>query len=200
MARRLLRGTGALLVAAMLLPAGCTARQPVRSATTGSTHMPTTAASAQPAIGQGDGVFSVIGAQAQEIAAVVAFLDAYNAGRLQSALARFAADAVVSDCDYRKVEDMDFHGRTEISGWLRARMADHDHLMVGRIYNENPEQPVGVVGVEYQRRTSDTLRALGFASGIRPKVATKVVFTADGRIQRFANGPFGGSSEVCRPI
>jgi hypothetical protein len=175
MARRLLRGTGALLVAAMLLSAGCTARQPVRSATTGSTHMPTTAASAQPAVGQGDRVFSVIGAQAQEI-------------------------AVVSDCDYRKVEDVDFHGRIEITGWLRARMADHDHLMVGRIYDENPEQPVGVVGVEYQRRTSDTLRALGFASGIRPKVATKVVFTPDGHFQRFANGPFGGPSEVCRPI
>jgi hypothetical protein len=157
------------------------------------------AASASTATGQRRRVFSVTSVQAQQIAVVVAFLDAYNAGQVHAALVLFAPDAVVSDCDYRQVENLDFHGRAEIAGWLRARMADHDHLTAARIYNENPDQLVGVVGIEYGRRTSDTLRTLGFATGIMPSIATKVVFTADGHIQRFANGPFGGPAELCRP-
>jgi hypothetical protein len=197
MVQRRLRGPSVLV--ALLLAAGCTTREPIRPATTGSTRASSMAASAATTTRQQSGVFSLSAAQARQVAVVVAFLDAYDAGRLSAALAAFAPDAVVSDCDYRAVENVNFHGRGEIAGWLRARMADHDRLIVARIYDENPEQPVGVVGVEYQRRTSDTLRALGFAAGIRPKGATKVVFTADDRIQRFANGPFGGSAELCQP-
>ncbi|HZD70600.1 MAG TPA: hypothetical protein VFA45_17400 [Actinomycetes bacterium] len=143
--------------------------------------------------------FSVTGAQAQQIAVVVAFLDADDAGQLQAALSSFATNAIVSDCDYRAAKDSDFHGRAEIAGWLRARMADHDHLTPAHLFNNNPDQPVGVIGIQYQRRTSDTLRSLGFPTGIRPNIATKVIFTADDHIQSFANGPFGGPSEPCRP-
>ena len=70
------------------------------------------------------------------------------------------------------------------------------------VRNENPDPSTGahVVAVAYARRTSDTLRALGFPNGINPQAATKVVFTAtDDRIRAFANGPFGGPSELCRP-
>jgi len=75
-------------------------------------------------------------------------------------------------------------------------------LVLESVRNENPDPSTGahVVAVAYARRTSDTLRALGFPNGINPQAATKVVFTAtDDRIRAFANGPFGGPSELCRP-
>ena len=73
-------------------------------------------------------------------------------------------------------------------------------LVLGRIYNENPDMPVGVVAIEFAQRTSLTLRRLGFASGIVPKVATKVLFTSGSiRIRAFSLGPVGGSPDVCRP-
>lgn len=199
MTRRLLRGTNLLLMATTLLLAGCTTPKPAPPTTTASTPAPTITTSASAASRQGQGIFSVTGAQAQQIAVVVAFLDAYNAGQLQAALSAFAANAVVSDCDYRAAKNSDFHGRAEIAGWLRARIADHDHLTPAHLDNNNPDQPVGVIGIQYQRRTSDTLRSLGFPTGIRPNLATKAIFTADDHIQSFANGPFGGPPEPCRP-
>lgn len=37
--------------------------------------------------------------------------------------------------------------------------------------------------VEYSRRTSNTLRALGFPHGIRPQLASKIVFTRLGWVR-----------------
>jgi hypothetical protein len=128
----------------------------------------------------------------------VAFLHAYNAGQADRALALFASAPAVSDCDYQAVRTVSFVGRSRVASWLRARIAGHDRLRLGRVWNENPDdQPV--VAVDYDRRTSDRLRALGFPNGIRPALATKVTFTAEHRILRFANGPYGGSDELCRP-
>ena len=196
MTRRLLTGTCLLLTGVLLFAAGCTARTPARPSPppTGSVAAPT--ASAAP---HDPGVFSLSAAQAREVAVVVEFLRACNAGQLEAALAMFAGNPGVSDCDYQAVEDVEFHGPAEVGRWLRQRIAEHDVLTVARIFNENPDQPVGGVGVEYQRRSSDTLRALGFPNGITPTLATKVVFSADDRIERFANGPFGGPAEACRP-
>lgn len=145
--------------------------------------------------------FSLNARQAREVQVVLQFIDAFNAGKLSEALALFSSDPVVSDCDYTAVEAVEFTGRREIARWLRQRFADRDRLEVSRVADENPAQPVGVVGVEYARRTSDTLRTLGFRSGIEPQLATKVVFTTRGPvlIRVFANGPVGGSPEFCRP-
>ncbi len=90
-------------------------------------------------------------------------------------------------------------GKDETTQWLRHQFADHDQLIIRSIDNENP---VGepVVGVAYTRRTNDTLRSLGFLTGIEPNLATKVIFTPTrDRITAFANGPYGGSSDLCRP-
>jgi hypothetical protein len=181
-----------LLVAAVLLVGGCTTPTAPRPGASPVTPAPTTPATTTE---QAPGVFSVSAAQAQEVAVVVPFLRASNAGRLRQALALLAADPNVSDCDYRAAEGVQFKGRAAVAGWLRQRSADHDRLQLARIFDQNPDQPVGVVGVEYQRRTSDTLRALGFRTGITPQT-TKVVFTADHRIQWFVSG---GSSGSCRP-
>lgn len=136
------------------------------------------------------------------VATVVAFLDAYNSGRVDAALALMAENAGISDCDYRAVRVITADGTEAVRQWLRDRAADHDQLMLESIANENPDAATGshVVAVSYARRTSDTLRALGLPNGIDPHLATKVVFTAtDDRIRTFANGPFGGDQNLCRP-
>lgn len=136
------------------------------------------------------------------VATLVAFLDAYNAGRVDAALALMTENAGVSDCDYRAAANISASGTHAIRQWLSARAADHDQLVLESIANENPEPSTGshVVAVTYARRTSDTLRALGFANGVVPRLATKVVFSASyDRIRMFANGPGGGAWDHCRP-
>jgi hypothetical protein len=146
--------------------------------------------------------FSLTRYQAEEVSALVRFLDAFNTRRLQDALATLHPSARIGDCDYRSVSAVNVQGRREIARWLRQRFADHDRLIASRIAAENPGQPEGVVLVEYARRTSDTLRALGFPNGIEPRAATKVVFTQaqPPRILAFGNGPGAGPPEpLCRP-
>jgi hypothetical protein len=136
------------------------------------------------------------------VATLVGFLDVYNAGRVDDALRFFVDEGSVSDCDYRNVSLITTTGRDATRKWLQDRAADHDQLVVRSIINENPEPSSGshVVAASFSRRTSDTLRSLGFPNGVEPRLTAKVVFTAtDDHIRAFANGPFGGSLEVCRP-
>jgi hypothetical protein len=136
------------------------------------------------------------------VATLVAFLDAYNGGRVDAALALMTEDSSISDCDYQAAGGVIADGTDAIRQWLRDRAADHDQLVLESILNENPEPSTGshVVAVSYAKRTSDALRALGFPNGVSPRFATKVVFsTSDDRIRTFANGPGGGASDLCRP-
>jgi hypothetical protein len=144
--------------------------------------------------------FSLGARQAREVSVTVQFIAAFNGRRLGQALDLLTPGINVSDCDYKNVRAVSFDGRHEVARWLRRRFADRDRLTLTRIFNENPAQPVGAIGVEYGRRTSNTLRALGFPAGIIPKVATKIIFTAQPvRIRVFANGPVGGDPNSCRP-
>ena len=142
---------------------------------------------------------------ATDAATVSAFLDAYNAGQRDRALGYLTDDADFSDCTYPTGNWVDNQGKEAVTAWVSARLADHDHLIVASIDDNNPMNAAHhVVGVTYVKRTSDTLRALGFADGMTPPLATKVILTADGQqIQRFANGPVGASRDfvdrVCRP-
>src|SRR5215467_8317620 len=120
--------------------------------------------------------FSLNGAQAGQVAAVVNLVRAYNGGRIDEALALLDEQVGISDCGYRKVRVVTFSGRSEAEGWLSQRVADHDRLQLQLILNLNPDQPVGVVGVVWALRSSDSLRSLGFAKGIRPQAGAKVVF------------------------
>jgi hypothetical protein len=140
-------------------------------------------------------------AQARGAATVVGFLDAYNAGRLEAALALMADRFVWSDCDYGKGSVVNGVGKESATAWLRERFADHDQLTLAGFYFGVPNE-VGMfaVAVSYQRRTSDTLRSLGFPDGITPLVATKAGVTKDGdRLLVFANGPSGGPQDPCHP-
>lgn len=145
--------------------------------------------------------FALNARQAEEVSVVVRFIDAFNQRRLRTALALLTPSVEVSDCDYGRVRSTAARGRRHVRIWLRQRFRDRDHVEVARIWNANPEQPSGVVGVDWARRTSNTLRSLGFPAGIKPQLGAKVTFmtTKPVRILRFANGPVGGSPESCRP-
>jgi hypothetical protein len=145
------------------------------------------------------GTYSLSARQARGVATVVNFLDAYNSQRHREALALLSRNVGVSDCDYRQERSVEFTGKAEVAAWLRSRFADRDRFVVRRIVNENPEQPTGVLAVEYARRTSKSLVALGFRRGIEPQLATKVGFTSGEppRISTFANGAVGGKWESC---
>jgi hypothetical protein len=147
----------------------------------------------------GPAVFSISGQQASEVVTVVHFAKAYNAGRVDDAMALMADDVGGSDCDYRHATPLSFTGRQQTQDWLRERAADHDRLDIREVYNLNPDQPIGVASVGWARRSSDTLRALRLGDGIVPQLGAKVVFDRSGRIRSFANGPEGGSASFCRP-
>ena len=143
--------------------------------------------------------FSLNGDQAGQVAAVVNLVEAYNGGRIEEALDLLDDRVNVSDCDYRKVRVVTFSGRSETESWLNHGVADHDKLQLQLILNLNPGEPVGVVGVVWALRSSDSLRSLGFAKGIRPQLGAKVVFDrTTNQITRFANGPYGGDQRSCR--
>lgn len=142
--------------------------------------------------------------QAQMVTTLTELIRAYNAGRLEDALALLDDNVGWSDCDFQNVSVVNFVGKTKVTDWLQRRFADHDFLEVATIQmasieNQEPTSK-NVIGVEYLYRTSDTLKILGFVNGIKPPLASKVVFTkSHDLILRFANGPYGASTELCRP-
>lgn len=151
---------------------------------------------------EANNTFSLTAQQAQEVTAFMEFIRAYNTGQLEEALALLDEHAGVSDCDYQAVKVILFRGKSQAAEWLRQRIADHDHLEVSGIYDENPDRSSGehVIEVEYARRTSTTLAKLGFVDGITPKLASKVIFAPEPTlIASFANGPYGGDPKLCRP-
>jgi len=131
--------------------------------------------------------FAVGADQARYVATVVTFVDAFNAGAVDAALALLADNVVGSDCDYGRQALITFQTKRDAETWLRGRVAEHDRMEIAEIVNENPEPSTGsrVVAVGWASRKSDLL-----PSAIVPRYAAKVVFTADGRrIIAFANGP-----------
>jgi hypothetical protein len=147
-------------------------------------------------------VVTVLVSDALRVALVEQFVDAFNRGDRERLLALLIDDASVSDCDYVAVADVEFRGRDQVSQWVTARIADHDHFTVERIENGNPDPSSAAIGVTFARRMSDSLRASGFPNGIRPKSSAKIRFAGGGdglRIEAFANGPGGGPSELCAP-
>jgi hypothetical protein len=142
------------------------------------------------------GVFSVSGAEATQVDLVVRFVTAFNAGDPDTALGLMVDDPGMSDCDFERHDVVDLQGKLQIRAWLRTRSADHDRMVIGRIFNMNPDSD-RAVGVEFSRRVSDTIVRLGAVGGVIPGLVAKVVFDAEGlRIATFANGPFGADPGV----
>lgn len=140
--------------------------------------------------------FSLTRLQAEEVAALVGFLHAYNRADLKAALSYFTTKRVsgqtaitATDCDYRRQKTQIYVFREGLVRWLKQRFADHDRLTLGRVYDENSAQPVAVVLVEYARRTSGTLKKLGYPKGIVPQIGQKLPFRFERGLPKF---PFFG--------
>jgi hypothetical protein len=147
-------------------------------------------------------VVTVLASDTPRVALAEQFIAAFNRGDRAAALALLVDEVSVSDCDYKAAADVEYRGRDQVSQWLTARIADHDHLTVERIENGNTDPSSAAIGVTFARRTSDSLRGSGFANGIKPKSSAKIRFVGSGddlRIETFANGPGGGPSELCAP-
>jgi hypothetical protein len=162
----------------------------------GCAPVPAPSAKAVPSATAPDPSFTVSGAPPASVAVVVRFVDAFNAAKLDEAAALFSDDANVSDCDFTTHTVVEAQGRDAIRAWLAARFADHDQLVIGSVFNRNPDSD-RAVGVEFAKRTSDTIARLGAPDGITPDVVAKVVLDASGeRIGAFANGPGGAGPGV----
>lgn len=151
----------------------------------------------------GYALVSLDGAHARAVASVVGLIDAYNAGDLDGTLARLADNPAWSDCDYRAGKAVAISRaapRAEFISFLRARFADHDRLELGHIEYSSPEDVnangIGL-GVWFTRRSSDTLRELGYASGIQGPQRTKIALSTEGLIvgASLTASPTG----TCRP-
>jgi ketosteroid isomerase-like protein len=121
-------------------------------------------------------------AQARATAVVVAFLDAYNAGDISGAAQLLEDDIVVSDCDYRTHQTLTISGKDQATAWLRAKALDHDKFVGLEDLAFGSPNSIGqfAVAVSYGQRTSDTLRSLGFAAGVKPKFAIKAALSPAG--------------------
>jgi hypothetical protein len=110
---------------------------------------------------------------------VRAFVDAYDAGRYDDAIA-YIDDRILfsGDCDYdgRKLYYISDH--ESATYWLRGRIADHDRIDIVRFIDlQDGEATIGVEIV----RSSDTIRARGYGAMVRPRVPLWVRFSPDGR-------------------
>jgi hypothetical protein len=147
--------------------------------------------------------FRVNAEEAAAISTVERFIHSLNGGDVNGAEALVAQDAGVSDCDYIHRTVVVFSGKSSVIEWLRARIADHDRLVVSSIFNEN-EVFTAVVGVEFANRSSDTLAHLGSRGGVVPPVVAKVVLTPDMSLVRGFNLAPGGAdpatiAKACSP-
>src|SRR5205814_4878282 len=79
--------------------------------------------------------FRVGAPQTRMVATLVAFLDAYNAGDVERALALMTDDVSISDCDYRALAVLSPRGQIAARQWLSDRAADHDQLILESVRN-----------------------------------------------------------------
>jgi hypothetical protein len=192
---RLLVRSCILLAAVVGLLAGCSttssALPPKTSPTATATgSIPTTSPFPQD-------LFVLTNARIRMIRNLVAFLDAYNGGRLSEALALLTDDVGWTDCDYQKQAVVNVRGKGNMIPYLKARFADHDLLAVATVSNLNSDPATNqAVAVDFSNRRSDTLKRLGFGPGIQIPLSVKFVFANGGRI---AGAAFAAGAGDCRP-
>jgi hypothetical protein len=143
-------------------------------------------------------IFTVTGPEADKVALVVRFVTAFNAARLDDASALLTDDAGISDCDYVTHTVVLAQGKTAVRTWLGQRFADHDQLVIADIFNMNPDPNSNRgAGVDFARRTSDTIARLGAPHGLVQDLGAKVVIDESGqKIRGFAMGPFGADPGI----
>jgi hypothetical protein len=135
--------------------------------------------------------------QERASATIEGFLEAYNGGQVEAASALLTEGGDITDCDFRQGRTVVVRGKEAVSAWLRERVADHDRIVLAGL--ALGRDGTETLALTYERRTSDTLQALGFPDGIQPGVAQVVVNKNGDRLAAFATGPYGGPQDTCRP-
>jgi hypothetical protein len=141
--------------------------------------------------------FHVDVGQAAAVSVLLDFLNAYNAGDLDTALQDLGPDPSYSDCDYSSQQVVEAHGLAQVTEELKRRFNDHSQIVWSQIGTDNPG--ADALSVTVTRVKSDTLTRLGFRDGVAPSLAALVTFTADHRIAGFGLASVGGSADACRP-
>ncbi len=172
----------------------------VGSSRPSSTSPPTSSQPAMSGVRPSTNAANVRVVQAAQLTHVKGFIAAYNAGDVRGALSHFSQAKPVgfSDCDYATQQLVQGQGREQLTAWLSRNIAQHDRLVVASIVDANPDQPIGVLGVSFSRRSSDAIARAGRPNGITPTLGAKVTFDGAGLITEFGNGPYGGASDGCR--
>ncbi|HEY8807506.1 MAG TPA: hypothetical protein VIN70_07985 [Candidatus Limnocylindria bacterium] len=110
---------------------------------------------------------------------VRAFVDAYDAGRYDDAIAFIDERILFSgDCDYGSQKLYSISDHESATYWLRSRIADHDRIDIVQFVDlQDGESSIGVD----ISRSSDTIRERGYGAAVRPRVPLFVRFSLDGR-------------------
>lgn len=130
---------------------------------------------------------------------ILAFFDAYDAGQFDAALALLDDHVQIGDCDFQANEPTEFHGKENVAIWLRQRIADHDQFIIREIEGTTVSSDgFSGAGADFSRRTSDTLKRLGYPDGITNNVGAKIVIAPDTKlILGIALGPGFHSTFTC---
>lgn len=84
----------------------------------------------------------------RNVATAVAFVDSLNRGHEAEALALIDDRiAGMSDCDYRVGVAREYKGKQGVASWLQERVADHDQVAIGTVWNHSGSS--NVVGVNW---------------------------------------------------
>jgi len=162
------------------------------------TPMPSTV-TPTPSISQVDepsAAFSIAWEQTALVAVTRQFIEAYNTGDVEQVLDLLTNDVGWADCDYETGESVILDETEDIEAWLEERVSSNDQLEVARMWNENTNSN-SVLAIDWTRRTSDDLRALGYDDGIEPDQATVVSFRReDGEVLIRGFGTVGAPCEL----
>lgn len=129
-------------------------------------------------------------------------IDTHNAGDLDGVLALLAPEvAAWADCAGETFVAVHLPTLRPVPkaatvAYFKARFADHDHLEIGQITTSEMNGGASGVGIRFAKRSSDSLRALGFPDGIAGPMTNKTVFDDNGLIRAFANA---SGPQDCHP-
>jgi hypothetical protein len=140
--------------------------------------------------------------QALDLASVVAFYRAYDAGDMASSMDLLSSAPRLADCDYRTGEAKTFVGRSAVQSYLIKKFADRDRWRVEFFQDDQNPVPGQVVIIPIER-TSQELAELGVPKGTKTKFPVELAIDLDADhhllFVDWATGGPGVAKHLCQP-